>query len=91
MEFSQSRRHKKSGIRLGLGCWIWWQTQQGDRKGPAQIWLLALSKHRRWAYVEYEGDGIWVCEDVVTEIVRGTGRLRKVVKPPKDDQCPSDE
>ena len=45
--------------------------------GPAQVWLLALSGRRRWAYVELDGNGVWVREDCVTEVVRGSGQPRQ--------------
>lgn len=59
---------------FGIGFWIWWNRPDGSRGGPAQVWLLALSRQRRWAYVEMEGNGVWVPEDCITEIVRGSGR-----------------
>jgi hypothetical protein len=43
--------------------------------------MLVLSAHGRWAYVECEGDGIWVSEELITEVVCGSGRPTKRIEP----------
>ncbi len=64
---------------FGVGFWIWWTRSDHTRGGPAQVWMVVLSNRRRWAYVEFEGEAIWVCEDRITEIVCGSGCPRKPI------------
>ena len=66
---------------FGVGCWIWWNRLDRARAGPAQVWMLVLSHQRRWAYVEFEGNGVWVREDLITEVVQGSGQPPRAIEP----------
>lgn len=77
MESTPLSGRPKPKKKLALGCWIWWDRPDKSRGGPAQIFLLVLTKKSRWAFVEYEGNGVWINEECITEIVRGSGRIQK--------------
>ena len=77
MEPSRSASGPDSRKHIGVGFWIWWLRPDRTHGGPSQVWMLVLSKHRRWAYVEFEGTGVWVHEDRITEVVSGSGLPRK--------------
>ncbi len=84
MEPASAPRERQSRKNIGVGFWIWWRRPDNSPGGPSQIWMIVLSKQRRWAYVESEGNGIWVCEDRITEVVRGSGRPVKRTRPSED-------
>ena len=79
-----SSLHDQSGYRkdFGVGFWIWWTRADDSRGGPSQVWMVVLSNQRRWAYVEFEGNGVWVSEDLITQVVHGSGSPRKGIDPP---------
>lgn len=74
MEQPAFRKSPTLRKHVGVGFWIWWNRPDGTRGGPSQVWMLVLSKRRRWAYVEFEGHGVWVREDRITEVIVGSGR-----------------
>ena len=76
----RSQKDKNSSRKeFGVGFWIWWNRSDESRGGPAQVWMVVLSNQRRWVYVEFEGEAMWVHEDRITEIVSGSGCPRKPI------------
>ena len=82
MKSTSRANHPGPRKDFGVGCWIWWTRPDKTRGGPAQVWMLVLSHQQRWAYVECEGNGVWLREDLITEIVDGSGRPTRAIDPP---------
>ncbi len=89
MESTSRTRYPGPRKEVGVGCWIWWNGLDRARGGPAQVWMLVLSHQRQWAYVEFEGNGVWVREDLITEVVQGSGRPTRAIEPPHGHWAPT--